>query len=347
VATWSQCLRYLDQAQACHTLIENYGLALVVGASVLNRTGLYLYGHASYTIAEPLYVRALSIYEQELRPQHPNIASSLDNLAELYRAQGKYVEAEPLYQRALSIWEQELGANHPNTATSLNNLALLYYDQGKYAEAEPLYRRAFSIREQELGANHPDTASSLNNLAALYQEQGKYAEAEPLLQRVLTLREQAFGSEHPDTADSLWWLAVLSEQQQHSQEAKALYQRALSIYERTLGSEHPTTQSIQQGYTALLEAMNPRVAQRVLPQQQSGLRASFLVLSFSEGGGISNPLPKTSGRIERASEAALATCTSRCAIRGDQHYFCNTTGAVHFFARTTSVGRTTRGRLHG
>jgi len=255
VATWSQCLRYLDQAQACHTLIENYGLALVVGASVLNRTGLYLYGHASYTIAEPLYVRALSIYEQELRPQHPNIASSLDNLAELYREQGKYAEAEPLYQRALSIREQELGASHPHTATSLNNLALLYDAQEKYAEAESLYQRAFSIGEQELGANHPNTLASLNNLAALYQEQGKYAEAEPLLQRVLTLREQAFGSEHPDTADSLWWLAILYEQQQHSQEAKALYQRALSIYERTLGSEHPTTQSIQQGYTALLEAM--------------------------------------------------------------------------------------------
>jgi hypothetical protein len=50
-------------------------------------------------------------------------------------------------------------------------------------------------------------------------------------------------------------LAVLSEQQQHYQEATAFYQRALSIYERTVGSEHPTTQSVQQGYTALLEAM--------------------------------------------------------------------------------------------
>ena len=26
MATWPQCLRYLDQAQACHKLIEDYGL---------------------------------------------------------------------------------------------------------------------------------------------------------------------------------------------------------------------------------------------------------------------------------------------------------------------------------
>ncbi len=32
-------------------------------------------------------------------------ATSLNNLAELYRAQGKYEQAEPLYQRALAIRE--------------------------------------------------------------------------------------------------------------------------------------------------------------------------------------------------------------------------------------------------
>ena len=70
---------------------------------------------------------------------HPDTATSLNNLAVLYRAQGKYAEAEPLYQRALAIYEQQLGQDHPDTASSLNNLAGLYKAQGKYAEAEPLY----------------------------------------------------------------------------------------------------------------------------------------------------------------------------------------------------------------
>jgi tetratricopeptide (TPR) repeat protein len=54
------------------------------------------------------------------------VAASLNNLAELYRAQGQYAQAEPLYKRSLAIVEKALGPDHPNVATSLNNLALLY-----------------------------------------------------------------------------------------------------------------------------------------------------------------------------------------------------------------------------
>src|SRR5439155_15071083 len=81
-ATWPQCLRYLDQAQACDSLIRQHRLIFPEVADLLNRTGLYLADHASYTLAESLYVRALSIREQELGPQHLDTAKSLHNLAE-------------------------------------------------------------------------------------------------------------------------------------------------------------------------------------------------------------------------------------------------------------------------
>jgi tetratricopeptide (TPR) repeat protein len=60
-----------------------------------------------------------------LGPDHPDTAQSLNNLAALYRAQGKYVQAEPLYQRALTICEQQLGPDHPDTATIQENYAEL------------------------------------------------------------------------------------------------------------------------------------------------------------------------------------------------------------------------------
>ena len=80
-----------------------------------------------------------------LGAEHPDTAHCLNNLADLYRNQGKYEQAEPLAQRALAINERVLGAEHPDTATSLNNLALLYRDQGKDEEAEPLSQRALAI----------------------------------------------------------------------------------------------------------------------------------------------------------------------------------------------------------
>ncbi len=79
------------------------------------------------------------------------MGQSLNNLAELYRAQGRYAEAEPLYRRALAIVEKALGPEHPHVAANLNNLAGLYQAQGHYAEAEPLYQRSLAIYEKALG----------------------------------------------------------------------------------------------------------------------------------------------------------------------------------------------------
>ena len=150
--------------------------------------------------------RALAISEKTLGAQHPDTATSLNNLAALYNSQGDYAAAEPLYKRALAIYEKTLGAQHPDTATSLANLAGLYESQGDYAAAEPLYKRALAIDEKTLGAQHPNTATSLNNLA-LYKSQGDYAAAEPLYKRAL-----AIGESHPHTATTLKNLSVLYEE---------------------------------------------------------------------------------------------------------------------------------------
>ena len=64
--------------------------------------------------------------EKALGPDHPDVATSLNNLALLYDNQGRYADAEPLYKRSLAISRKALGPDHPDVATSLNNLAELY-----------------------------------------------------------------------------------------------------------------------------------------------------------------------------------------------------------------------------
>jgi len=75
-------------------------------------------------------------------PDHPSVANALNNLALLYRGQGRYADAEPLHKRSLAIHEKALGPDHPIVAQSLNNLAELYLLQGRYADALPLVRSA-------------------------------------------------------------------------------------------------------------------------------------------------------------------------------------------------------------
>ncbi|MEP0896887.1 MULTISPECIES: tetratricopeptide repeat protein [Leptolyngbya] len=163
------------------------------------RLGQFYEGQAAFAEAEEWYLHCRSISTQRLGESHPDVATSLNNLAGLYESQGRYEEAEPLLIQALELYRSLLGETHPDVASSLNNLAGLYYSQGRYEEAEPLYVQALELRRSLLGETHPDVASSLNNLAGLYYSQGRYEEAEPLYMRSLAISERALGVSHPTT----------------------------------------------------------------------------------------------------------------------------------------------------
>ena len=166
----------------------------VLVADSLNNLGWLYYEQGRYGEAEPLYERALSIYEAAHGPDHPSVAATLNGLAVLYAEQGRYGEAEPLYERALSIKEAVHGPDHPSVAATLHNLAGLYREQGRYGEAEPLYERALSIKEAVHGPDHPNVAGTLTNLAALYRDQGRDGEAEPLYERALSILDLSSGA---------------------------------------------------------------------------------------------------------------------------------------------------------
>ena len=56
-----------------------------------------LYAEGRYQEALPFAEKALWLSEREFGPEHPTTAVLVNNLAALYRAQGRYAEAEPLY----------------------------------------------------------------------------------------------------------------------------------------------------------------------------------------------------------------------------------------------------------
>jgi tetratricopeptide (TPR) repeat protein len=121
--------------------------------------------------------------EASYGPDHPSVATTLNNLAGLLEDTNRLAEAEPLMRRALAIAEASLGPDHPSVATSLNNLALLLRATNRLTEAEPLMRRALAINEASYGPDHPKVAIRLNNLAGLLWIENRLAEAEPLMRR--------------------------------------------------------------------------------------------------------------------------------------------------------------------
>ncbi|KAL2004011.1 hypothetical protein VTN02DRAFT_1074 [Thermoascus thermophilus] len=68
--------------------------------------------------------------------------SAQDNVAEIYRQQGRLENAERLNMGIPQRRRETLGLSHPSTLTSLSNLADAYRGQGRLKEAEELNREA-------------------------------------------------------------------------------------------------------------------------------------------------------------------------------------------------------------
>ncbi len=139
----------------------------------LNNLAALYQAKGDYGRAEPLYQRALALWEKALGSDHPDVAISLNNLAALYMGKGEYGRAEPLYQRALAIGEKALGPDHPDVAGSLNNLAALYWAMGRLPETFRFQRRAQEVDEKTL-ALLVSAGSEAQNLIYVAKFQGQH-----------------------------------------------------------------------------------------------------------------------------------------------------------------------------
>jgi tetratricopeptide (TPR) repeat protein len=137
--------------------------------------GLYHF-RALSSLAEPLLRRALAIKEKSFGAEHPEVATGLNNLAQLLESTNRLAEAEPLMRRALAIDEKSLGAEHPDVARDLNNLARLLQATNRLAEAEPLMRRAWEITvncQARTGFEYPSLSVQRENYRLLLMEMGR------------------------------------------------------------------------------------------------------------------------------------------------------------------------------
>ena len=75
---------------------------------VITEQGISHYEKGEYDRAVAAIKKSLAVAEKEYGPDHPETATSLNNLAELYRHRNE-AQAHPLYKRALAIREKSFG----------------------------------------------------------------------------------------------------------------------------------------------------------------------------------------------------------------------------------------------
>lgn len=219
-------------------------------AASLNRTGYALDDINHFIKAESYYQEALKI----LCPQKKNedntygIATTYNNLAELYRKTNEPDKAENGYHEALKRYYL-LAKKNPNLflpciATTLNNIGIIYYDNKNYQEAEEKYNNALSIHRelsQQGSYDLTNLAITLNNLANLHKVNKQPDKAKEEYVEALTIYRKLYKDNNnvlPDYANTLNNLATLHSDSNQLDKAEEEYNEALAI-RRKLADKNP------------------------------------------------------------------------------------------------------------
>ncbi|AFY39741.1 Tetratricopeptide TPR_1 repeat-containing protein [[Leptolyngbya] sp. PCC 7376] len=215
---------------------------------------LFLQNHNQFKKALPLYEEALERYRQlaASNPQSylPDVAMTLNNLANLHKALNEYETALGEYEEALEIYRQLAATNPqsylPYVATTLNNLANLHKALNEYETALGEYEEALEIYRQ-LAATNPQSylpyvATTLNNLAVLHSDRNEYETALGEYEEALEIRRQLAATNPqsylPDVAMTLNNLAILHSDRNEYETALGEYEEALEI-RRQLAATNP------------------------------------------------------------------------------------------------------------
>ena len=212
-----------------------------VEADLRTTLGKIYFDLGEYTNAFAMHSEALSLRKSTLGNAHPDIANSLNDLAEVLSRQGDCLAAEATHREALTMRKKLFGSEHRNVAESLNNLAetLRREGQTRYGEAETLFREALAMRRKLLGDERLEVAQSLNNLGMLLWVQGRCAEAEVVHREALALRRKLLGNLSPDVATSLDRLGLALSSQNKYAEADAVNLEATYIRRKLSGNDNP------------------------------------------------------------------------------------------------------------
>ncbi len=185
--------------------------------------------------SEAGYLKALTLFEEELGSDHLLIARTRSNLGNLYQELSRFDEAMTQYEVALAIRRETLGEAHPDVAQTLVGMANTRGSMGAYEEALALHQRALGIFEDALGDEHVLVALSLGTLAGAHIDMGQLGPALDHATRSAKIYEAQLGALHAKTANAQNAIGTIHHRAGRLDEAKVHYERARLGLEATTG----------------------------------------------------------------------------------------------------------------
>jgi len=224
---------------------ESEGLVpqdLRVAGSLTNLGVLYVARNQPLK-AQPLFEKAISIKQNCLGGQDPEVIMSVGKLCQFYIVHGQMNRAEPLIVKLNSFGESVILPRQDNPAEDLD-MAILFDNLGaslksanKLALAEDLFKTALAIREKTLPPEHAALASSYEHLAKTYLMENKFSLAEPFFKRALDVSIKAQGEQNAASLAKLDEYADCYARAGDVKVADQLFKKEVAIAEKAYGKQ--------------------------------------------------------------------------------------------------------------
>ena len=156
----------------------------------------------------------------------PNIATTLNNLGNIYALKSQYLKAMECYQESLDI-RQNWGDGR-DIAQSLNNIGTIYHEKGELDKSLGYYFKSLKLSE-EIG-NKADLAIDYQNIGEIYELKGALIQSLTYYNKSLNASKQ--GEFKFGIAMALQNIGHIHYMKGNPLEANGYYQKSLSLHEQ-------------------------------------------------------------------------------------------------------------------
>ena len=113
--------------------------------------------------------KSLYLRENCLKADDRLIATTCNNLGNIYRDNGRIEDAKRILCKAIEILQKLPDENHPSLASAYYNYGLIFMkkEAEDIALAKEYIDKAYNIRKNSLGLDHPHTKLAANRLEEL------------------------------------------------------------------------------------------------------------------------------------------------------------------------------------
>ncbi|KAK6125897.1 hypothetical protein DH2020_040361 [Rehmannia glutinosa] len=231
---------------------ESRNQIFVVHLSSLRITGFggrAYFRNGNIEQAEKFFLSALQEAREGFGERDPHVASSCNNLAELFRVKKDFDKAEPLYVEAIDILEKHFGTDDIRVGAALHNLGQFYFVQRKLEKA----RVCYEIKRRALREAHPEYADTMYHLGTVLYLQGEEKNAEDLIADSIRILEAGGKGESTLCVRRMQYLAQMYTKSNRFAEAEILFRKILHMMELSKGWKSLDTVLIAERLALALE----------------------------------------------------------------------------------------------